>query len=169
MHIDVPVWKQKMRKRRSPAVACSSWVSRYVAAAMVLVPSHAGAQAIKSGAWDVTSTVVELSIPGVPGFIQRMIKGKAKAEHKQLSEGQGVDALLAPDPMAKCRVDDQRIADGKYTQSLSCPQKQGSSLQISRAGTYDANGFTGRAMVGGTTTRGTLRIVLDQHARRVAG
>ncbi len=117
----------------------------------------------------MTSTVVGLTIPGVPGFIQRMVKGKSKAEHKRLLAGQGVQALLAPDPKAHCHIDDQRIVDGRYAQALSCPQTKGDAMHIGRVGTYDAEGFTGRATVRGATAKGPVSIVLDQSARRKAG
>lgn len=133
---------------------------------VAVVPLPAVAQAIQAGAWDVTSTVVELGVPGVPGFIRRMAQGRSKAEHKRLIAGEGLDTLLAPDPKARCRVGDQRIANGRYQQALTCPQKQGEALNIVRSGTYDAAGFVGRATVTGTTPRGPINIVLDQRARR---
>ena len=136
---------------------------------LTVIPSLAAAQAVSPGAWDVTSTVVELSVPGVPGFLQRMARGKAKAEHKRLSTGQGVAELLAPDAKAKCRVDSQSIAEGRYAQGLTCPQKRGEPVRIVRTGTYDATGFAGRAIGTGTTPKGALRIALDQRAARVGG
>ena len=136
---------------------------------LAVMPRAAAAQAVQPGAWDVTSTVSELSIPGVPGFLQRMARGRSKAEHKRLAAGEGVDALLAPDPKARCRVDSQVVADGRYAQALTCPQKKGDPVHIARAGTYDAAGFAGRATVTGTTPKGALRISLDQRASRVGG
>lgn len=109
--------------------------SRLVASggAMLLVMAlPAGAQTVPAGAWDVTSTVVELDVPGVPGFIRRLARGRSKAEHKQLTAGQGLDALLAPDPKARCRILDQRITNGRYQQTLSCPQKHGEPLNVVR-------------------------------------
>ena len=140
----------------------------WLAAALLLLPSPVVAQALQPGAWNVTSTVVDLTIPGIPGFMQRMIKGKSKAERKHLSAGQGVEALLAPDPKARCHVDDQKVADGHYAQTLSCPQKKGDAMHIVRVGTYSADGFSGRATVRGTTAKGPISIVLDQRARRKA-
>ena len=138
-------------------------------AALVLLSGAAAAQAVPAGTWDVTSTVVDLSVPGVPGFLQRMARGKSKAEHKRLTAGEGIEALLAPDPKARCRVVSQSVAGGRYAQSLSCPRKQGEPLSIDRTGTYDARGFAGRASVTGATPKGALRIVLDQRAVRVSG
>ena len=80
-----------------------------------------------------------------------------------------MEALLAPDPKARCRVDSQRVADGRYAQALTCPQKKGEPMRIVRAGTYNAAGFVGRATVAGTTPKGPLSIVLDQRAARVGG
>ena len=140
-----------------------------LAAALLLLPVPVVAQTLQPGTWDVTSTVVDLTVPGVPGFLQRMVKGKSKAERKQLAAGQGIEALLVPDPKARCRIVDQRIADGHYAQTLSCPQKKGDAMNISRSGTYDARGFSGRATVRGATARGPISIVLDQSARRKTG
>lgn len=98
-----------------------------------------------------------------------MMRGKSKAERKQLIAGQSIEALIAPDPKAHCRIDNQRITDGRYTQTLSCPQKQGDPLHVARAGTYTADGFTGRATMTGITPKGPIRIVLDQQAMRVSG
>lgn len=136
---------------------------------LALIPGGAGAQAVAPGRWDVTSTVVDLAVPGMPGFMMRMVRGKSRAEHRRLSPGQGVEALLAPDPKAGCRVDAQRIADGRYAQTLTCPQKHGEPMRIARAGSYDAGGFAGRAIVTGTTPKGALAITLDQRAARVGG
>lgn len=142
---------------------------RLFAAAFVLFPAAADAQAVQPGAWDVTSKVVDLTVPGVPGFLVRMMRGKSKAEHKLLAAGQGVEALLAPDPKARCSVDSQRVTGGRCAQALTCPQKKGEPMHIVRAGTYDATGFVGRATVAGTTPKGSLNIVLEQRAARVGG
>jgi len=123
-------------------------------------------QAVPAGAWDVTSTVVEFGVPGVPGFIRRMARGRSRAEHKELTAGYGLAALLAPDPKARCRIVDQQIAGGRYSQALTCPQKRGEPLSIARTGSYDAAGFVGRATVTGMTPKGPINIVLDQQARR---
>jgi len=142
---------------------------RLLAAALTLLPAAAEAQILQPGAWDVTSKVVDLTVPGVPGFLVRMARGKSKAEHKRLSAGQGVEALLAPDVKARCRVDSQRVAGGHYAQTLVCPQKKGEPMRIVRTGTYDATGFVGQANVAGTTSKGLLSIMLDQRAARVGG
>ena len=134
---------------------------------LLTIPTLATAQAVQPGRWDVTSTIVELAAPGVPGFLQRMARGHSSTEHKLLSAGQEVEALLAPDPKARCVVDSQRIANGRYAQVLSCPQKQGEPVHITRTGTYDASGLSGQATVAGVTSKGELRIVLNQHAVRV--
>lgn len=142
---------------------------KYLVPMLVLVPAAATAEGVplRSGRWDVTSTVVEATLPGVPRFLVGMMKGKSKAEHKRLSAGQGLEALIAPDPKAKCRVDSQRVADGRYAQSLSCPQKSGEPLRVVRSGTYDATGFVGRATISGTAPKGAMTMVLNQRAARV--
>lgn len=142
---------------------------RIIAAALIILPPVALAadQALAPGRWDITSTLVEMSVPGSPRFLARTMKGKSKAEHKRLLASQGVEALIAPDPNARCRVDTQHIANGKYDQVLTCPQKRGEPVRVTRAGTYDKTGFVGRATVTGTTAKGPMRIVLDQRAARV--
>lgn len=139
------------------------------ASAFVLFATAASAapQGIAPGKWDVTSTVVDAAIPGAPGFIVRMMRGKSRAEHKTVPAGQTVEALLAPDPKAKCRIDSQRVGDGRYAQELTCPRKRGEPMRIIRAGTYTDSGFVGRATVSGTAPKGPLNIVLDQRAARV--
>lgn len=134
---------------------------------LILAPGPAAAQAVQPGAWDVTFTVLELSVAGVPGFLQRLARGMAKAEHKRLAAGQGVDALLALDPKAKCRVDRQTVADGCYAQAIACPQKGGEAIHVHRAGSYDAAEFRGRATVTGVPKKGPLTIVHDQRAARI--
>lgn len=142
---------------------------RYLAAALILHQSAAIAadQGVTPGSWDVTSTVVDFSVPGVPGFIVRMLRGRSTAEHKRLNMGQGAEALIVPDPKAHCHVERQRIENGQYAQALTCPRKQGEPVHIARAGTYDTTGFVGRATVSGTTPKGPMSIVLSQRAARV--
>ncbi len=138
-------------------------------AAIVALPAAGSAQAPVAERWDVTSTVVDLTVPGAPGFLLRMARGKSRAEHKCVAAGQPVAAILTPDPKAQCRIDRQQIGDGRYVQALTCPQKRGTPMQVVRSGTYDASGFAGRAEMTGQTPKGAMRIVLDQRAARVAG
>lgn len=137
--------------------------------ALLAAPVGGQAQSSALERWDVTSTVVDLAVPGAPGFLLRMAKGKSRAEHKCVAPSPSTAALLAPDPKAQCRIDKQQIADGRYTQVLSCPQKRGAPMQVNRYGTYNATGFVGRAEMTGQTPKGTMHIVLDQRAARVAG
>ncbi len=137
---------------------------------LLLALSTAGAAQLTSPVrWDVTSTVIDLTIPGAPGFLVRMAKGKSRAEHKCIAAGQTVAALLAPDPKAMCRIDRQQIADGHYTQALTCPQRRGEPLRVTRFGTYDSSGFVGRAEMTGQIAKGMMHVVLDQQAARAAG
>lgn len=136
------------------------------------IPGHATAQAIPAGRWDVVSTAVDLVIPGAPGFMLRMMKGRSKTERKCLSPAAaatGVAALLAPDPKSKCTVDSVEIGGGRYSQTLSCPQKKGEPIRVSRSGTYDAAGFAGRLKMAGQTPKGAMAITVDQRARHAAG
>ena len=139
--------------------------------AVVLLACSTGGLAQSSAPvrWDVTSTVVDLTVPGAPGFMLRMAKGKSRAEKKCVPAGQNIAAVLAPDPKAKCRVDSQQVADGRYSQVLSCPQRKGAPMRITRSGTYDTTGFTGRADMMGQTPKGPMKIALTQRAARVAG
>lgn len=138
-----------------------------LAAAIVAQPVSAPAPVVQPSAWKVASTVVDLAVPGIPHFLVRMARGKTKAERKSIAAGEGIDALLAPDPKARCRIESQRIAEGRYAQTLACPQKEGAPMIIVRTGGYDATGFAGQAVVTGTTPKGALRIVLAQRATRI--
>ena len=136
---------------------------------LLLISTSVAAQAIQPGGWDVTSTAVDLVIPGAPGLLLRMMKGRSKSERKcidQHAADTGVAALLVPDPQARCRVDTQRIADGRYAQTLTCAQKSGPPIQIKRAGSYDTSGFAGRLEMAGQTPKGPMSIILDQKAVR---
>jgi hypothetical protein len=142
---------------------------KFFAATIIMVSTAALAadQVLAPGQWGVTSKTIEMSVPGLPRFIARMIQGKSKTERKHLAVGQGVEALIAPDPKAGCHIDSQHVAEGKYDQTLTCPQKRGEAVRVIRAGTYDKSGFAGRATVTGTTAKGNMRIVLDQRAARL--
>lgn len=157
---------------RQPAVPHDPTMRWLLFPALLLSSGVANAQAIQPGRWDVVSTAVDLVIPGAPGFMLRMMKGRSKTERKCISptaaQG-GIAALLVPDAKAKCRVDTVQIGGGRYTQTLSCPQKQGEPLLVSRAGSYDADGFTGRLKMNGQTPKGAMAITIDQTARHVAG
>lgn len=95
-------------------------------------------------------------------------QGQSKAERKLVASGQGIDALIAPDPKARCTVETQQVSSGRYAQALSCPQKGGSPIHVLRSGTYDAAGFRGEATVSGSTPKGPMRMVLRQRAARVS-
>lgn len=126
------------------------------------------AQGIAPGRWDVTSTGVDLTIPGTPGFMLRMMRGKSQTERKCLTPEQaktGMAALLVPKPAAKCRVDRAIVADGRIDHAMLCPQKEGDPLRVTRVGTYTDTGFALRMTMAGTTPKGQLRIVADQVAR----
>ena len=138
-------------------------------AALVAVPATVWAQSTPGVPWTVTSKVVDLTVPGAPGFMLKMAKGKSQSSKKCLTAGQTIAVLLAPNPKMQCRMLGQQIADGRYTQTLSCPQKRGQPMKVTRTGTYDANGFTGRAEMTGEAPKGAMRILLDQRATRAAG
>jgi hypothetical protein len=153
---------------RSPAPLMPSLIG----AMLLFFPAAVAAQAMPTGKWDVTSTAVDLDIPGAPSFLLRMMKGRSKSEHKCLSPGQagsGVAALLTPDPKAQGEVDSLQLESGHYRQTLTCPQKSGSPIRINRSGTYDASGFAGRLDMIGQTPKGAMHIILDQKATHVAG
>ena len=136
------------------------------AVALAMPPVATAGPLVQPGAWDVKSKLVDLTIPGAPSFLVRIALGKTKAERKKIAAGQGIEALLAPDPKAQCRIESQTVANGRYAQTLACPQKKGAPMRIVRVGSYDTTGFVGQAIVTGTTPKGALRIVLDQRASR---
>lgn len=139
---------------------------------VLALPALVSAQSIAPGRWTVKSTAVDLDIPGAPKFLLRMAKGRSKSEEKCVTPERartGVAALLAPDPKAQCHVDAIEIGAGRYRQVLSCPQKKGAPMKITRVGTYDATGFAGGVQMQGVTPKGPMRITLDQRATRAAG
>jgi hypothetical protein len=145
---------------------------RFLLAAVAFSCSaYANAQALTPGNWDVKSTAVELTVPGAPGFMLRMMRGKSKVEHKCVAPGDakiGVATLVAPDPAARCTVERAHIADGRIDHVMACPQKKGPPMRIVRTGAYSATGFTARMTMTGETQKGPMRIVADQIATRTA-
>lgn len=136
---------------------------------LVLLPTALSAQSVSPGNWDVKSTAVELVIPGTPGFMLKMMKGRSKTEHKCLLPDQartGPAALFAPDPKAKCSVERSQIAGGHIDQVMMCPQKKGPPVRATRTGTYNATGVTARLTMAGETPKGPMRVVIDQTASR---
>lgn len=132
---------------------------------LLVLPTALDAQTVQPGNWDVKSTAVDLLIPGAPGFLVRMMKGKSRTEHKCLMPAQasdGIAALFVPKPEAKCRVERARIAGGRIDHLMFCPQKRGDPLRITRVGTYTADGFIARLTMVGQTPKGPTRIIADQ-------
>ncbi len=132
---------------------------------ILLLPAAADAPAIRAGGWANTITVREVVAPGVPGFLLRTAKGKSRTMKVCIppqAAATGPAALLAPDPKAKCTVERQAMAAGRYEQVLSCPQKSGAPLRVERTGRYDANGLTGQVSMAGTGPKGSFRFAGDQ-------
>lgn len=137
----------------------------------LILAAPSDAQSVQPGNWDIRSKAVDLTIPGTPGFLLRMARGKAWTEHKCLAPDQanvGIDALFVPKPEAKCRVAQSRIAGGRIEHPMFCPQKQGEPMRIERVGTYGANGFNARLTMTAVTPKGPMRIVADQVGTRTA-
>ena len=135
----------------------------------LLVPAAGAAQSLPPGSWAIKSTAVELVIPGAPGFVLKMMRGKSRTERKCLPPAQaqtGVAALFVPKPEAKCTVERAQFAGGRIDHAMSCPQKKGPPMSILRTGTYGPNGFTARMTMTGQTYKGAMRIVADQVATR---
>jgi hypothetical protein len=142
-----------------------------LALAVLFLPMSVSAQAVQTGRWDITSTAVDMVVPGAPAFLLRMMRGKSKSERKCVSPAlapTGVAALLAPDPKASCHIDGQELAGGHYRQVLTCTQKQGPPISITRSGTYDRSGFAGRLDMAAPTPKGAMSIILDQKATHVS-
>ena len=55
---------------------------KYLGLIILVTPAAASAQSIAPGRWDIVSTAVDLVIPGAPGFLLKMMKGRSKTEHK---------------------------------------------------------------------------------------
>lgn len=136
---------------------------------LVLLPTALSAQSVSPGNWDLKSTAVELVIPGTPGFMLKMMKGRSKTEHKCLLPDHaraGPGALFTPDPKAKCTVERSQIAGGHIDQVMMCPQKKGPPVRATRTGTYSATGVTARLTMAGETPKGPMRVIIDQTASR---
>ncbi|TVV74760.1 DUF3617 domain-containing protein [Sphingomonas solaris] len=134
-----------------------------------VLPVPAAAQSLLPGNWDVTSKSVELVVPGAPGFLLRMMRGKSKTEHKCLPVAEarnGVATLLAPKPEAKCTIERSVIAGGHIDHVMACPQKKGPPLHVSSVGSYATTTFNVRTTMTGQTDKGPLRIVADPAAVR---
>ena len=100
-------------------------IQNLVATSMLLPAVTVAAETpMPAGKWDIRFTNVEMSIPGMPAFIARLMRGRSKVEPKRLTTGQGIEALLAPDPKANCRVTFQQIA-GVDTARHSPARKNG--------------------------------------------
>lgn len=139
--------------------------------AMLLVPGIAAAQAIQPGNWDVRSTAVDLVVPGTPAFMLKMAKGKSKTERRCVTPenaAEGIAVVLAPDAKSNCRQNSSQASGGRFEQVLSCTQKSGAPLRVIRTGSYDTAGFTARLIMTGQTSRGAMRVVMDQTARNTA-
>ena len=148
---------------------------RFLAAAALLpllAPAAVHAQAIAPGRWDVTSRAVDLVIPGTPGFLLSMARGKSRTERKCLTPDQaatGIAALLVPKAQAKCTVQRAVVAGGRIDHAMLCPQKGGAPLGVTRTGSYTPAGFTLRMTMAGTGPKGPMRIVADQTAVHAGG
>ena len=142
---------------------------RHILLLLALVPAVATPQSLPAGSWAIKSTAVDLVIPGAPGFVLRMMRGKSRTERRCIAPDQaqaGVATLFVPKPEAKCTVEHARFADGRIDHAMSCPQKKGPPMRIVRAGSYGATGFTARMTMTGETDKGAMRIVADQVAAR---
>jgi hypothetical protein len=138
---------------------------------LLFLPCPLAAQAVTPGNWDVKSTAVDLTIPGTPGFMLRMMKGRSKTEHKCLLPEQarlGAAGLFVPDPKAKCSVERSQVSAGHIDQVMMCPQKKGEPMRVVRSGTYGSAVFTARMTMTGQTPKGPMRVVIDQAGTRTA-
>ena len=103
---------------------------RWFAFALLISPVSVFAQSIQPGKWDVTSTAVDLVVPGAPAFLLRMMKGKSKTERKCLDQSAantGVAALLVPDPKAQCRVESLQVGAGRLCAVADLPAEIGAA------------------------------------------
>lgn len=138
-----------------------------LAALFLLAPAALPAQAIAPGRWDVVSRAVDLAIPGTPGFLLSMARGKSRTENKCLTPDQaatGIAALLVPRVQANCTVQRAVVADGRIDHAMLCPQKGGTPLAVVRTGRYTPAGFALRMTMTGSTPKGPMHIVADQTA-----
>lgn len=126
---------------------------------------------IHAGNWDVKSTAVDLVVPGTPGFVLRMMRGKSKVDHKCIAPEQakaGLAAVLSPDAKAKCQVESLTVSGDRFEQAVNCPSKDNGTLHIVRSGTFTADSYTARMTMTGQSAKGATRVVIDQLAKRTA-
>ena len=139
---------------------------RYLLAAAALPILLAAATPVPAGRYDVTFRVSDVGADGVPSFLLRMAKGRTRTERKCVPSGEGGPAvLIAPDAKAKCRVDRQTIANGRFEQQFTCPQKDGRTTTAVRNGAFTPTGYTASLVITGTTPKGKLRLTGEQTAR----
>lgn len=142
---------------------------------LLLAPSlalliAADAPPIQPGEWTITSKPVELTVPGVPGFLLGMAK-KTRTEKRCLSPAQaqqGIAALIAPKKAKTCTLESRDVAAATVRQVYACRAKDGRVVRATLTGRYDASSFAGRFEMAGDTAKGAMRVVVDQSARRTA-
>ncbi len=138
-------------------------------ATLLLIPAPLGAQAVAPGGWTAKTTVRELDVPGLPKFLVRRARGKSRSEAKCIAPAQastGIAQLLTPAPKAKCTVERQQVANGRFEQVMLCPQKKGSPMRVERAGAYSAAGIVGTVTMSGQTPKGPMKALADQTITR---
>lgn len=134
---------------------------------LLCLAAAAPEEAIAPGAWQLTTRVSEAHVPGVPGFLVNMVVKRPKVEEKCAVAGPldaGMSRLLAPNPIGKCVLERNHVAEGRFVQVMTCPHKITGPLRVVRVGGYDRTSY--RADVTMTGLEKTkARIVATMEAR----
>ena len=134
---------------------------------LLLLPAAAADDAIRPGAWQLTSRVSDAAVPGVPGFLVNMVVKRPKVEEKCVipdALDPGMSRLLAPNPIGKCVLERNDVADGRFVQVMTCPFRVTGPLRVVRVGSYDRTSYRADVTMTGVEKK-NARIVATMEAK----
>jgi hypothetical protein len=129
---------------------------------------------LKAGAWQVTSTLQEMGIPGLPP--------EAQSEMKQLMGSRGnanYRFCLTPEQAKRpggkffnrqadknCRYDHFTMGKGKIDAVMRCAAPEG-SMTMTIAGNYSADSYSTQVSMDMAASQGTMTMKMRSQAHRV--
>lgn len=109
------------------------------------IAAFAGAQAIKPGMWQTTSTVTSVDMPGAPPQVAAMMKGHPTTiKHCVTPEEAAKDPRALMRTNTSCKVQAFSMTGGKLNSTMVCRQA-GGTLTVNTVGTYTPIGYTATA------------------------
>ena len=130
---------------------------------------------LRAGQWKVTSTMEEMSIPGMPAEAQAEMK-RVMGQHQNIS----VEYCLTPEEAKKprgkfftgkdegqCRYDHFTMGGGKIDAQMRCDNKPG-AMTMAMIGTYSADSYATQVtmnMQGGP--QGGMTMKMRSEAKRI--